>query len=252
MTIGASQGSPRRPLSGRRVVVCRLPERGRSLIDGLESLGAEVVNLPLLTPAPAADGGTKLRTQMAALTKDDWLVFTSASALSFAVEAAATWPPAGPVAAIGPATRDAVLQSGAEVAFVPGTATATSLGADLPVTPGQRVLAAVAELAGPELGLALAARGVAFQAVVAYRLETVVCDDPDVLRSAAEADIVLFTSPSTVERYLSLVGPRPELVVTIGPRTSAAVIQAGQTVAAEANPHGVDGLIDAVVNTIGS
>lgn len=239
------------PLLGRRVVICRPPDRAKSLIDGLLALGAEVVHLPLLMPVPALDGGTELKTRMASLTEHDWLVFTSASALTVAVEAAATWPPLGPVAAVGPATSDAVTQSGAEVSFVPGTATAASLGAELPVEPGQRVLAAVAELAGPELGLAFADRDVSFEAVVAYRLEAIACHDSALLRSAADADIVLFTSPSIVERYLSLVGPRPELVVTIGPRTSAAVVNAGRKVAAEADPHGVDGLIDAVVNTIG-
>ncbi len=233
-------------------MVCRPPRRARSLVAGLEALGAEVVNLPLLKPVPATDGGIELSTRLASLTDHDWLVLTSASAVTFVVEAAASWPPLGPIAVIGPATRDAVLESGSEVAFVPGTATAASLGNELPIDPGQRVLAAVAELAGPELELALAARGAFFEAIVAYRLEAIEGHEPELLAAAADADVVLFTSPSTVERYLSLVGPHPELVVTIGPRTSTAVLEAGRVVAAEADPHGVDGLIDAVVNTIGS
>lgn len=241
-----------RPLAGRRVVVCRPPDRARPLVEGLVALGAEVISVPVIAPAPPLDGGADLRRLLRSLTDDHWLVFTSASALSFSVQAADVWPPPGHVAAIGPATGDAVVESGAVVSFMPTVATAANLGAELPVAPGQRVVAAVAELAGPDLANALAERRIPFESVVAYRLDDHSGQPDDVLRSAADADVVLFTSPSTVERYLSLVGPRPERMVTIGPRTSAAVEGAGQTVAAEADPHGVDGLIDAVVNTIGS
>ena len=57
-----------------------------------------------------------------------------------------------------------------------------------------------------------------------------------------------FTSSSTVTRTLELLGPGglPPLVVTIGPVTSGAARSAGLAVAAEANPHTIEGLVEAV------
>ena len=39
----------------------------------------------------------------------------------------------------------------------------------------------------------------------------------------------------------------PDVVISIGPITSATAIDRGLTIAAEADPHTVDGLVDAMV-----
>ncbi len=88
--------------------------------------------------------------------------------------------------------------------------------------------------------------------VVAYR--TVAGDpSPEALDAAGRADAVAFTSSSTVERAIELLGPgrMPPVVVTIGPVTSATARSAGLTVAAEAHPHTIEGLVEAVVAALG-
>jgi uroporphyrinogen-III synthase/uroporphyrinogen III methyltransferase/synthase len=94
----------------------------------------------------------------------------------------------------------------------------------------------------------LRAKGWSVDEVVAYR--TVAGVPPDgAVDAAARADAVAFTSSSTVTRALDLLGVDglPPLVVTIGPVTSASARSAGLTVAAEAQPHTIDGLVEAVV-----
>jgi uroporphyrinogen-III synthase len=74
------------------------------------------------------------------------------------------------------------------------------------------------------------------------------------LRRAATADAVTFTSSSTVTGYLRVAGAEavPPVVVSIGPITSATAREHGIEVTVEADPSTVDGLVDAVLRTLGS
>ncbi|MEI2638508.1 MAG: uroporphyrinogen-III synthase [Microthrixaceae bacterium] len=73
------------------------------------------------------------------------------------------------------------------------------------------------------------------------------------MRSQVEAlrgcDIVTFASASALRNLLEQVEPSeiPSLVVTIGPIASAEAARWGLKVAAEADPHTVEGLIEATV-----
>jgi uroporphyrinogen-III synthase len=88
--------------------------------------------------------------------------------------------------------------------------------------------------------------------VVAYR--TVAGDPPpEAVHAAGRADGVAFTASSTVTRTVDLLGAAgvPPIVVTIGPATTEAARSAGLDVAAEADPHTIDGLVEVVVATLG-
>jgi uroporphyrinogen-III synthase len=76
--------------------------------------------------------------------------------------------------------------------------------------------------------------------------------DPGAAEAAARSDVIAFTSSSTVTRTLDLLGTAgvPPLVVTIGPVTSATAGDAGLEVAAEASPHTITGVVDAVVDAV--
>jgi uroporphyrinogen-III synthase len=69
---------------------------------------------------------------------------------------------------------------------------------------------------------------------------------------AAAADAVAFTSSSTVERTVDLLGVDgiPPIVVSIGPVTSGAVRAAGLHVTTEADPHTLDGLAAALTDAL--
>lgn len=88
--------------------------------------------------------------------------------------------------------------------------------------------------------------------VVAYRT---VAGRPDssAVEAATRAEAVAFTSSSTVDRTVELLGPAlvPPVVATIGPVTSGAAHDAGLHVTVEAVEHTIDGLVAAVVEALG-
>ena len=255
-----SAGPPRtgRPLDGRTVVVTRARGQAGSLVDRLEALGAHVAELPVIAIAEAADGGAALRVaaRRASSGGYQWVAVTSANAATRWVDALGDdrTPPGVRVAAVGTATERVLAAAGLEVDLVPGTATAAALAAAFPDPPagGGTVLFPRAEAVEGSLADGLRARGWSVDEVVAYR--TVAGEpDPDQVAAATGADAVAFTSSSTVERTVDLLGAGgvPAVVVTIGPGTSAAALTSGLTVAAEAEEHTVDGLVGALVAVLG-
>ena len=124
--------------------------------------------------------------------------------------------------------------------------------ADTPVE-GRRVLIARARHARPVIADGLRERGAIVDDVPLY--ETVAVRPPDaVVQAALGADIITFTSSSTVTNTLDVLdddqrarlaaGP---LVASIGPITSRTARDAGLEVAVEADPSDIPGLIDAVI-----
>src|SRR5207302_305897 len=112
-----------RTLEGRRIVVTRAPAQTKDLRERLEELGAEVILLPLvrfLEPENTADLDRAIRS----LEQFDWLIFTSANAVTFFLGRCRTlgYRPtvkAKKIAAVGSATRLALEKEGFEVSFVP-------------------------------------------------------------------------------------------------------------------------------------
>jgi uroporphyrinogen III methyltransferase/synthase len=120
--------------------------------------------------------------------------------------------------------------------------------AEVPVE-GKPVLVARAAEARDVLPDALRERGAEVDVVPLY--ETVVEQpSPEAIEAARSADLITFTSSSTVRNLVGVLGdrlPRSAKVVSIGPVTSAAAREAGLEVHAEAERHDIDGLVEAVV-----
>ena len=101
--------------------------------------------------------------------------------------------------------------------------------------------------------ITLRERGAVVDVVEAYR--TIIPADAAVRAKEALAhkpDWITFTSSSTVTNLLAVTG-REMLagikVASIGPVTSATAREAGLTVDVEAEPHTIEGLVDAIVRT---
>jgi uroporphyrinogen III methyltransferase / synthase len=238
----------RRPLFGRRVVVTRSREQASSLVERLHDLGAEVLEVPTI------------RIEENELTVEldgyEWIAFTSANAVdavcsrlhdtrSFA---------GAKVAAVGPATADALRRYGVVADLVPPRAIAESLVDAFPVAVGGgRVLVPQAAAARPVLVDGLREKGWSVEVVEAYRTDSVLAA-PELVAAAAKADAITFTSSSTVTGYLASAGLEgvPAKVICIGPVTAGTATEAGLSVTAVADPHTIDGLIDAVVGALGN
>ncbi len=249
-------GSDAGLLAGRTVVVTRATDQVGSLACALRDRGAIVVELPVIAIVDSADEGAAL---IAAADRAvdggyDWIVVTSPNGASRVVNALKGRPFSGRFAAVGPKTAEPLLGTGHVVDLVPANAVAEGLLAEFPApTNGageSRVLLARAETARDVLPDGLRAAGWVVDVVVAYR--NVAPDvDPEALVAASTADLVIFTSESTVHRYHGLfAGSAVSSVVPvdaacIGPISAAAALSAGHRVV-EADSHSVAGLVDAV------
>ena len=70
---------------------------------------------------------------------------------------------------------------------------------------------------------------------------------------AGDVDAITFTSSSTVTNLCDVLGAVPDpqpTVVSIGPVTSDAARTRGLRVDAEADPHTIDGVVDAVTRAL--
>jgi uroporphyrinogen-III synthase len=244
-------------LAGKRIVITRPPHKAGSFAERLRELGAEPVLVPTIAIQPAADP-FPLDRALQTLDRYDWIVFTSANAVSHLwqrLEMLALdpthlrWPA---VAVIGPATGQALQEHGIPPAVMPGKHVAEALFDALQQTTdlsGTRILLPQGNLARPVLAGLLREAGAEVETVVVY--ETIRPEMGPALLSEP-FDAVTFTSSSTVQNFvemfddpLRVVGSA--LVACIGPVTADTVSEFGLPVHVIAEPHTVDGLIDVLV-----
>jgi uroporphyrinogen III methyltransferase/synthase len=244
-----------RPLFGRRVVVTRAREQASALVARLRQLGAEVVEAPVIVIADAGDGGGALAQAAARIGSYDWVIVTSANGARRLLGALHDARDLGGVrvAAIGPGTADALRLGNVVADLVPERFVAESLLDAFPAPPpnGGRVLLARAAVARDVLPDGLRAAGWEVDVVESYRTEAAPIDLA-ARAAVAEADIVTFTSSSTVERFVEAFGVDavPPLVASIGPVTSATARELGLTVDVEAAEHTVPGLVAALAASL--
>jgi uroporphyrinogen-III synthase len=250
-----------RELRGRVVVVTRPEGQSAELSRALRARGAEVIDAPAIRIEPVPEGGALDEAILeTARERYTWVVFTSAAGVEQWFDRAAALK-LGPeelrsrVAVVGAGTADALEARGRRPDLIPETFTTLALGEAFPAGTGE-VLLARADAASGELDRAIQARGWTPVRVDAYR--TVLTERlPDDARAALEGgrvDAVAFTSASTVRGFVGAAGRLPGGVsaVCIGPVTSAAAREAGMDVAAEADPHTVEGLADAIARVLGA
>ena len=249
-----------RPLSGKRIVVTRTRKQAGELSEKLRALGADVFELPTIRIAPPSD----LR-EFAELVQDahayDWIVFTSPNGVSaffemfFKLYDDAREIGGVKIAAIGPATAQRVKDYHLHVDLQPEEFVAEAVVREFKKLGGienLRILLARAEQARDVLAKQLADLGAIVDEGFAYRTVPETRDVTGARRRFSEegADLITFTSSSTVENFLSLGLPWPKgiHVASIGPITSKTARDHNLKVDVEAHRHDIDGLVEAIRN----
>ncbi|GAB4544019.1 MAG: hypothetical protein Kow0063_37610 [Anaerolineae bacterium] len=244
-------------LSGLRVVVTRPENQADELCRRLRALGAEPLLFPTIAIAPPQETGP-LDRAIARLADYDWIMFTSVNGVEQfwrRLEKTGTpggaLPPAyrGKIAAIGPATAEALRQRGAPVQFIPAEYRAEAILEKIGDVTGQRILLPRADIARPALADGLRARGAQVDDVAAYR--TVRGDPPPAAFEAllAGVDVVTFTSSSTVRNFVSLtegLDYGSPLIACIGPVTADTARELGLPVHVMAGQYTIEGLVNAL------
>jgi uroporphyrinogen-III synthase len=251
------------PLAGRTILVTRARHQAGQLSEKLRVLGAAVVEIPVIAIVPP-ESYAELDEALRNLSQYQWLIVTSANGVA---ELQARMVSVGigvgdfghlQIAAVGSATARALRDLGLKVAITPQEYVAESLVEALgeQVT-GRRVLLARAAVARDVIPDALRARGARVDVVEAYRT-VIPAESVTAIRTllgpgGRTPDAATFTSSSTVTNFLNLL--REAVVsrsgsmraVSIGPITSRTLRENGWEPAAEADPHDLAGLVEAVV-----
>ncbi len=247
------------PLARRSVVVTRSGDRGRGLLDALRRAGAEAVEVPLTEQTDPLDGGAALRAVAREAGSFRWVVLTSVNAVSRFMEALRDARALGTtlVAAVGPATADALRAAGIEPDLVPTEHSASGLAAAFPRhdpdAPGNRVLFPCGDRAPSTVPEALLQKGWDVERVEAYRTVALPPPSGPLLERVARADAVVFAAASSAEAFAALRGPDggpvpvPPLVVCIGPTTAESARALGMSGVEQAEGTSPERIVDALI-----
>ena len=237
-TLGRQLGvAVARPLSGRVILVTRAREQAAAFAVLLEEAGGIVMLVPTIAIEPPASW-EPLDAALARATEYQWAVFTSVNGVEMVRRRLAMGGRGSDVlrscriAAIGPATADALRAWGLRAAVVPEEYVAEGLVDRLraEIAPGDRMLLARAAETRDVLVRELSALGAVVDEVPAYRTRAAREHAASLRTALAERRIhvVTFTSSSTVRNFCALF-PRPDLgrlmdgvtIASIGPITRA-------------------------------
>jgi len=248
------------PLKGQRVLIGRAKHQASALSEQVKALGAQVLEIPFIeirkprSYRPLDEALTNIRNY-------DWLILTSVNGVE------AVWERVQKlrlsltafkhlrIAAIGPATKKAIVARGLTVQVVPKQYVAESVVKSLHKrVAGKRVLLARARVARDVIPRELRKAGAVVDVAEAY--ETVVPkSSSDRLRKALRnpnlcPTIATFTSSSMARNFVALVGARSAQqavgkglrLASIGTVTSATLRELGLPVHVEAKQFTIPGL----------
>ncbi len=240
-------------LSGSRIVVTRATHQAEELAAPLRELGAEVLLAPMIGIAPPLDPAP-LREATANCDKYDWIVFSSVNAVhAFVAELPTRHSCSARIATVGAATRAAAGQNGLAVDLVPEKYVAESLVETLGARDlkDKRVLIPSAAATRDVVPAALTRLGARVDVVEAYRnvIPTQAAERAKEVFREPLPDWVTFASSSAVDNTIQLIGIESlqcMKIATIGPVTTETLRRHGLKAAAEANPHNIEGLLNAI------
>ncbi len=267
----AAPTAERLPLRGRRILVGRARSQAEALSLRLRELGAEVLEIPFIEIRPPASFQA-LDRALQQIAEYDWLILTSVNGVNALAERIRQLDldPLNlvhlKIAAIGPATEQALEQLQLQVDVVPEKYVAESVVSSLrPQVKGQRLLLVRAKVARDVIPEELRRAGAVVNVVEAY--ETVA---PEASRSRLQAalqdsskkpDVITFTSSSTVRSFASMLeldsqpgNARPPILegvklASIGAVTSATLRELGLPVDIEAREFTIPGLVEAIASS---
>lgn len=247
-----------RPLAGKRIVVTRTRKQAGVLSNKLRDLGADVIEIPTIRIEPPTD----LR-EFAELVQYahsyDWVIFTSPNGVEaffdifFKLYDDVREIGGVKIAAIGPATAQRVKDFHLHVDLQPEEFVGEAIVREFEKQGGVenlRILLARAEKARDVLPRELSRLGGIVDEAFAYRTESETRDITGARRRFLDegADLITFTSSSTVENFLALglAWPKGMQVASIGPVTSKTARDHGLKVDVEAKRQDIDGLVEAI------
>ena len=253
----------KKPLFGKKIVVSRARAQASVFSEKLEALGAETIEFPVIKIEPPADYGP-LDQALENLEQYHWVIFTSENGVKHffsrlreknldirSMKKAR-------ICAIGPTTKEALLDKGLKVDFMPPEYRAEAVVDQIKteITAGDKVLLPRADIARPVLAQELGELGALVDNISCY---STVSGDSDAkllkeLLAEREVDMITFTSSSTVKNMLAMLGGEAKdllsgvALAAIGPITANTARERELSIAVEAEEYTIPGLVEAIKN----
>ena len=254
-----------KPLFGRGIVITRPEKQADDLARLLINEGANPIHFPTIKIVPPPDWHD-LDAAIKKLEDYDWLIFTSANGVAFFFERLFAKKKdirdlkGIKICCIGPATAQQVESKGIRVDLVPEKFISEGIlesfsGINLG---GKKILIARAAKARDVLPAGLKKLGAKVNVVTAYvtvnsgkkkkELETLFKEN--------QVDVITFTSSSTVNNFVKIMGrnfslPKGVKIACIGPVTAATAARAGFSVDIHQEEYTMEGLVQALIDYFG-
>ena len=239
-------------LEGKKIVLTRSSHQMAEISEELKKYGAIPIEVPTIKIIPPLDEGEKLRAVISRLHNYEWIIFTSVNGVDQFMSALHEIEKLEEVhiAAIGTGTERKLAQFHVSVDLVPENQVAEGLLGIFPEPRTEnRVLLPRASKGRSILPDSLTKLGWVVDDVPTYR--TVVPEAEEGSTQLLElADVIVFTSSSTVKNFMKMFGQKylPQVVVSIGPVTSQTIIDSGFKPTLEASPSSIKGIIQSLTS----
>lgn len=247
------------PLQNKKVLVPRGKKEAKAFSQLLEKFGGIPIEIPLIAFRPIVLG-QKLHTLLQQLHQYDWIIFTSKVTVetffSFLPSDSVTSLPK--IAVIGKKTEQLLRKKGVNVEFTPSAYVAETFVSEFSpyVHRGMNILLPKGNLAREYIADSLRADGAKVDEVVVY--ETFMPEENRTMLSemmaAGNFDILLFTSPSTVDHLMDVVKENHLekqlaacLIGCIGPATEKKLVSYGLTVHASPKVYTVEEMVKSMI-----
>lgn len=255
-----------KPLFGKNIIVTRPSGQSDRLADPLEEAGARTLSCPTIEIKPLEKGLNELRELLGTLEEFDWLVFTSRNAVRYFFQTLESSPRdiralgSLNVACIGPGTAERLAGEGIDADLIPGKHRAESLRDELleTLSPKSSVLMPRSADARAHLAEQLKDADHDVTEIGIYHADhpgpEVRSQLKEYLR-AGDADMITFTSSSTVENLFEALdeetvteGLQSMETAAIGPITAETLQSHGVSASLVPENYNLDSFLHAIVD----
>jgi len=251
-----------KPLFGKGVVITRPEKQADDLAKLLIKEGAKPIHFPTIKIVPPPSW-RELDMAIKNLEDYDWLIFTSANGVAFFFERLFAKKKdirdlkGIKICCIGPATAQQVVSRGIKVDLVPQKFISEGIMESFARTTlkGKKIILARAAEARDVLPEGLKKLGANVDVATAY--VTVNSgkkkNELEALFEEGQVDVITFTSSSTVNNFIKIMGsnfklPKGIKIACIGPVTAAAAKKAGFSVDIHQEEYTMEGLVGALID----
>ncbi len=242
------------PLFGKRIVVTRTREQASRLTGKLVAMGARVIEFPTIE-IKKEDDLSGLHKSFGNLHEYNWIIFTSQNAVNIFFDelysSGRDVRSLGTVriAVIGKASGDELKKYGLIPDLVPEKFVAESLLEEMAKhdMKGKRVLIPCSAGARMLLLEGLMELGAHVDRIHIYSASKPEFIDDKLIEDVKKADIVTFTSSSTVTNFFDIIPEIDVPVASIGPITTETLVKKGYIPAVTAGEYTIDGLVKALL-----